>query len=72
MLTNKNDRRFAFDSDADAREKMTAYIEEHFSELLGDEIKLLNLPNGLDILSARIRDRVAASRGETAELLKAA
>ncbi len=68
MLIDLNDKRFQFESDEDARIKMTAYILENFSDLLGDEIKLLNLPNGLDILSSRIQDRLAASRGELQEL----
>ena len=36
------------------RAKMIEYIKFHFEDVLGDDIKLLDLPNGLDILAEKL------------------
>jgi len=54
MIPHVQDDTFLFLNDEDARRKMTAYIREHFSDLLGEDVRLLSLPNGLDIIQSRI------------------
>lgn len=53
-------KEFQFMSDADAREKMTAYIRKHFSGILGSKINLIDAPNGLEL----IRQEVKAKKAE--------
>ncbi|MHC4663344.1 MAG: hypothetical protein ACYS8W_16915 [Planctomycetota bacterium] len=36
------------------RAQMIEYIKAHFADVLGDDIKLLDLPNGLDILAEKL------------------
>lgn len=53
------DGRFSWSSDAEARERMTAYIRTHFSTLLGDDVQLLDMPNGLELVQAKIQTQLA-------------
>ncbi len=57
---------FQAKSDAEFRIRMVHYIKTSFKDILSKEdIKMLELPNGLDILQARINQRLYdASRGE--------
>lgn len=54
-------KEFQFTSDADAREKMTAYIRRHFSGLLGSKVNLIDAPNGLDLIQQEVKGRMAAA-----------
>ena len=42
-----------FSPGVDFRAAMTGCIREHFAERLGADLNLLDLPNGLDLLSQR-------------------
>lgn len=64
MLLDPHDDRFQFADSEDAHAKMTRYIRENFSELLGADAGLLELPNGLEILQARIRSRIQCFANE--------
>jgi len=43
------------------RRQMVGYIKTHFADILGDDVKILDLPNGLDILSERLGLRVSSA-----------
>jgi len=60
---------FNWSNKEEARIKMTKYIRSHFSELLGADIQLLDLPNGLDLIQDRVRARLTQSGIATAECL---
>ena len=52
-------------TDAEFRIRMIQHIRETYSDLMGSDIKLLELPNGLDLLQARVQERLyQSSRGE--------
>lgn len=38
---------------SDVRAEMIRYIRAHFADLLGEDVRLLDLPNGLEILSKK-------------------
>ena len=61
MVLPTDNQRFNFRDKSDSREKMTAYIRENFSGMLGDDARLLNMPNGLEILQAKVRAQLAQS-----------
>lgn len=61
MVPYAGSEKFRFRDAADSREKMTAYIRQNFAHILGDDVKLLNLPNGLEILQAKVRTQLALS-----------
>ena len=44
--------------EADRRE-MTEFIRTHFAGVLGDDIRLLDLPNGLELIQEKIGARLA-------------
>jgi hypothetical protein len=44
------------DDGRDFRAKMIAFIRENFADLLGDRIRLLDEPGGLEMLGALTRD----------------
>ncbi len=52
---------FQFTSDADAREKMTAYIRKHFSDVLGSKINLIDAPNGLELIQQEVKSKLAVA-----------
>ncbi|MFZ2958741.1 MAG: hypothetical protein WA705_17770 [Candidatus Ozemobacteraceae bacterium] len=43
-------------SDAEFRIRMIGHIKETYKDLLGADIKLLDLPNGLDLVQARVQE----------------
>jgi hypothetical protein len=52
-------------SDAEFRLRMIQHIKAAYKDLLGDDIKLLDLPNGLDIVQRRVQERLyQISNGE--------
>ncbi|MFP4687288.1 MAG: hypothetical protein ACLFN5_04170 [bacterium] len=64
--------KFDFSSDAAARESMTCYIRKHFSDLLGDKIKLLDAPNGIELLHQEVRSMIREQGMSAEELIKVA
>lgn len=44
--------KFDFKSSDEARETMTAFIRENFSDLLGPRINLIDQPNGIELIAA--------------------
>jgi len=46
-------------------DKMVEYIKTHFEDLLGDDVKLLNLDNGLDLVQEKIQRQLASFNGKT-------
>lgn len=52
-------KEFQFSSDADAREKMTAYIRKHFSGVLGSKVNLIDAPNGLELIRQEVQAKMA-------------
>jgi len=53
------DGRFDFTDTTESRAIMTEWIRTHFTDFLGDDIQLLNQPNGLDLLQDKIECRLA-------------
>ena len=45
-------------TDAEFRVRMIQHIKNTYKDLLGPDIKLLDLPNGLDLLQSRIQQRL--------------
>lgn len=45
-------------TDAEFRIRMIQHIKETYGEVLGKDINLLDLPNGLEIVQARIQQRL--------------
>ena len=45
-------------TDAEFRIRMIQHIKENYGEILGKDINLLDLPNGLEIVQARIQQRL--------------
>ncbi len=45
-------------TDAEFRRLMIEHIKESYGEVLGNDINLLDLPNGLEIVQARIQQRL--------------
>ena len=45
-------------TDAEFRIRMIQHIKENYGEVLGKDINLLDLPNGLEIVQARIQQRL--------------
>ncbi|OGH55546.1 MAG: hypothetical protein A3G34_00520 [Candidatus Lindowbacteria bacterium RIFCSPLOWO2_12_FULL_62_27] len=58
MVLPKNGA-FNWSTAEEARMRMTEYIRSHFSGLLGEDIKLLDLPNGLDLIQDHVTCRLA-------------
>ena len=52
-------------SDAEFRLRMIQHIKDAYAEVLGKDVKLLDLPNGLDLVQAKIAGMLYdSSRGE--------
>ena len=52
-------------TDAEFRVRMIQHIKNAYKDLLGSDIKLLELPNGLDLLQSRVQRRLYdVSHGE--------
>lgn len=52
-------------SDAEFRLRMIQHIKDAYAEVLGKDVKLLDLPNGLDLVQAKIACMLyESSRGE--------
>lgn len=52
-------------TDAEFRIRMIHHIRTTYKDLLGSDINLLNLPNGLDLVQARVQQRLfEVSNGE--------
>lgn len=45
-------------TDAEFRIRMIQHIKENYGDILGKDINLLDLPNGLEIVQARIQQRL--------------
>lgn len=45
-------------TDAEFRIRMIQHIKKNFKDLMGPDIKLLDLPNGLDLLQAKVQQRL--------------
>ncbi len=63
---------FDFSSDEAARETMKDYIRQNFSDVLGEKIKLLDAPNGLELLHQEVRALIEEEGISAEELIKAA
>lgn len=63
---------FNWSNKEDARIKMKKYIRAHFSELLGPDIQLLDLPNGLELIQNKVQARLAQSGLALEDFLTAA
>ena len=63
---------FDFSSDEAARETMKDYIRQNFSDVLGEKIKLLDAPNGLELLHQEVRALIEEEGISAEELLKVA
>ncbi len=61
-----------FSSDETARETMKTYIRENFSDLLGEKLKLLDAPNGLELLHQEVRKMVEEKGISAEEIFKVA
>jgi hypothetical protein len=64
--------KFDFSSDDAARKSMTAYIRENFAGLLGDKIKLLDAPNGIELLHQEVRNMIRKEGISAEKLIKVA
>lgn len=42
-------------TDAEFRTRMIAYIRTHFADVLGKDAKLLEQPNGLDLVEDKVK-----------------
>ncbi len=52
-------------SDAEFRLRMIQHIKDAYAEVLGKDVKLLDLPNGLDLVQAKVAGMLYdSSRGE--------
>ena len=49
---------FQAKTDAEFRIRMIQHIKEAYGDVLGKDINLLDLPNGLEIVQARIQQRL--------------
>ena len=56
-------------SDAEFRIRMIQHIKKTYKDLLGDDIRLLDLPNGLDILQAKVQQRLFEASDGAIDLL---
>ena len=45
-------------TDAEFRIRMIQHIKENYGDVLGKDLNLLDLPNGLEIVQARIQQRL--------------
>jgi hypothetical protein len=53
-------KQFQFRSDAEAEAVMKAWIREHYADLLGPKINLLDQPNGLALIEGEVKALLAA------------
>ncbi|MBF0503062.1 MAG: hypothetical protein HQM09_23240 [Candidatus Riflebacteria bacterium] len=52
-------------SDAEFRVRMIGHIKEAYKDLLGADIKLLDLPDGLNLVQAKVQEMLYdASKGQ--------
>ena len=52
-------------TDAEFRIRMIQHIKAAYKDVIGNDVNLLDLPNGLDILQAKVQQRLYdVSRGE--------
>lgn len=63
---------FNWSNKEEARVKIKKYIRAHFSELLGTDIQLLDLPNGLELIQDIVQARLSQSGIAIEDFLKAA
>ena len=61
MVLPKNDPAFQWSDESEGRAKMTAYIRKHFSGILGDDARLLDMANGLELVQEKAHARLARS-----------
>lgn len=59
-----------YSGEGDFRDRMIQYIRENFSELLGNDVELLDRPDGLDLIQARYGVRKSAVQQVEEELAK--
>jgi hypothetical protein len=64
--------KFQFSSVEESRAVMTAWIRDHYSEVLGPKVNLIDLPNGLELIEAEVKAMLARARRESIRLVKAA
>lgn len=64
MHAGKDTAHFQFKSSEEARTTMTDFIKERFLDLLGDDMSLLEQPEGLEILRERVNSRLSQSWNE--------
>lgn len=56
---------FQAKTDAEFRIRMIHHIKSVYKDLIGNDVNLLDLPNGLDLLQARVQQRLyETSHGE--------
>ena len=67
MVFPDDDHSF-LDAEKDLRSQMILYIKKHFSDVLGDDVKLLDMPDGLAIIA----DKYGLHSDGDAEELEAA
>lgn len=63
---------FQAKSAAEFRIRMIDHIKTVYKDILGDDIKLLDLPNGLDLVQAKIQQRLFEMSGGKIDLLPTA
>lgn len=51
---------FAPATDEQFRARMLDYIRTHFADVLGKDARLLDQPNGLDLIQDKVKARLAA------------
>ncbi len=51
-----------FSDQGDFRSQVVEYIKEHFADVLGSDVNLLDRPDGLDVVQARYFPHMAGSR----------
>lgn len=50
------------------RSKVIEYMKRHFADVLGQDIFLLDIPGGLDVLQNLIRRKIDELRGRTPDV----
>ena len=72
MIIPVNDPMFAPATDAEFRARMIKYISDNFNDVLGKDARLLDQPNGLDLVQDKVNTMLAARGIKTMRARKAA
>lgn len=52
-MASLHDEQSFLDAEKDLRSQMSAHIRKHFSDILGDDVKLLDEPEGLALIAEK-------------------